>query len=447
MRGVAFKNNAIHFNTAQITGRCTPRTRHFGHLLEEFYIARISILPYARPFITNFVADKVIELFPQSKNLIRHLQTTTEKKCRHYEQLDRFEEWDLAPSIHREAVAELLSMVTENPVFSKVTRRALSQISYKFQEDQNVTDLYSPHPKPWCLPSKHEVAALEKRLPLRGTWPAREPVRDSTRYYTSAASQAARFLLSLSTQNRAHIRNIELHEKHACIAYSECHARALIPYVVENPNLKVVRRVDLWNTVLASERLSRLETHRCGFGRGRTPLEDMERMDVTRSVVPWLMEASALASMGMPIKSFSLIFEGETNTIQPVFDMLIEDAIWQDALQQWSGHGIVSSSAQRNGTGYRSYYCYLFKGYPEMMKDVVNGTGLVSFEHCYAQGWDPERVLSMNSNSQGMHDWWLQWKSSRLLQYVAPPLPRTWQTILTGYLCQDENTAQGERDT
>ena len=309
-----------------------------------------------------------------------------------------------------------------------------------------MTDLYSPHPKPWCLPSKHEVAALEKRLPLRGTWPAREPVRDSTKYYTSAASQAARFLLSLSRQNRAQIRNIELHEKHACIAYSECHARALIPYAAGNPNLRIVRRVDLWNTVLASERLSRLETHRCSFGRGRTPLEDMERMDVTRSVVPWLMEASALASIGTPIKSFSLIFEGETNAIQPVFDMLIEDAIWQDALQQWSGHGIVPSSAQRNGTGYRSYYCYLFKGYPEMMKDVVNGTGLVSFEHCYAQGWDPERVLSMNSNCQGMHDWWLQWKSSRLLQYVAPPLPRTWQTILTGYLCQDENTAQGERD-
>jgi hypothetical protein len=126
MRGVAFKNNAIHFNTAQITGRCTPRTRHFGHLLEEIYIARISILPHARPFITNFVADKVIELFPQSENLIRHLQTTTEKKCRHYEQLDRFEEWDLAPSIHREAVAELLWRVAENPVFSQVTRRALS---------------------------------------------------------------------------------------------------------------------------------------------------------------------------------------------------------------------------------------------------------------------------------------------------------------------------------
>ena len=69
-------------------------------------------------------------------------------------------EWGSAPSFHREAVAELLSMVAQDPAFGETTRKDLFPLGLEFRNGQDVLSLYSVHPKPWCVPTTHESQAM-----------------------------------------------------------------------------------------------------------------------------------------------------------------------------------------------------------------------------------------------------------------------------------------------
>ncbi|CAN9291490.1 unnamed protein product [Alternaria alternata] len=148
------------------------------------------------------------------------------------------------------------------------------------------------------------------------------------------------------------MRHLELHELHASVAYPECHAKALIPFAVENSKLDIVRRVSFWNSVLASHHLRDYEKHRYGHGEGRTPMGDMYATEVTSTLALWLTEVLALERAGMPPKTFSVVFGGEKDYMQPIFDILLEDASWQDALEQFLGKDIGSVyELERTGTG------------------------------------------------------------------------------------------------
>lgn len=347
-------------------------------------------------------------------------------------------EWGSAPSFHREAVAELLSMVAQDPAFGETTRKDLFPLGLEFRNGQDVLSLYSVHPKPWCVPTTHESQAMVRHMPLAPYWGPRERVRDQTRYYISAASQASAFLARLTPQVRTSTRHLELHELHASVAYPECHARALIPFAVENSKLDIVRRVSLWNNVLASHHLRDYEKHRYGHGEGRTPMRDMHATEVTSTLAPWLTEVLALERAGMPPKAFSLVLEGEKDSMQPIFDILLEDASWQDALEQFPGKDIGSVyEMKRTGTGYKGFVSYFFDDLPKLMKNIIHGTAPVTFDHCSGRVWDVQNILTMNNTCHSMADWNKKWRSLRNRD-VAPSLPDTWCTILGKYVCEDE---------
>jgi hypothetical protein len=80
MRGVAFRNNTIHFTTCPSPGRYTRDYRHFGHLLEDLYLAKSITLSRARSFITDAIDCTIVESFPHIRSMIDHLRTTKSKK-------------------------------------------------------------------------------------------------------------------------------------------------------------------------------------------------------------------------------------------------------------------------------------------------------------------------------------------------------------------------------
>ncbi|KAI4619311.1 uncharacterized protein J4E87_007561 [Alternaria ethzedia] len=291
------------------------------------------------------------------------------------EQLKEPGVWGQAPSFHRDAIAELLRLVARDPRFGEMSRQVLEDHRFQFSPGQDALSLYSLHPKPWEFLSEHKIKSMEKLLPSELHNPFREHARDRTRYYVSAASQASMFLLQLPQHLRISIRSIALHDTHASVSHPECHARALIRFAIENPKLKIVHRADLWGAVLTSLQSVRYEEYRSGLRRGLGLMRTMKAVDVTRTVGLWMMEALALKSAGMPPESFTLIFEGEAHLMQPIFDIVIEDAAWQEALQNWPGRHVIPSPPDHSGTGYMRYPCYFFEAFPDLMRDVLAGTG------------------------------------------------------------------------
>ena len=445
MRDMPFRNNVIHFKTSPADNRSSPHVRDFSALLEDLYSAKWNTLCRAKPFITDAIARRVVALFPQSAAFIEQFSTKKVRVLRDC-RLRKWGMWGLAPSFHRDAIAVLLCMVAQNPAFVKLVSQDLTANRHGLAENTIVQRMYSLHPKPWWLPSRDDVAAMERKMP-RGWVPMpREPVRDSTRYYISAASQALGFLSQLPSHIRTGVRHLELHELNASIAYPECHVRGLIPYSIENPNLKIFRRVDLWKTVLASQQLPRHEYQRYSSGFIRSSLANLEGKDVSMTVAPWFQEASALETAGMPPNVFTLTFEGKADFMQPIFDILTEDASWQDALQQWTRRDVVSPFVREQagtiGEGYKRCDCYFFDEFPDLMKNVIMGAGSVEFKNCYAQAWNVEQIIVRNSNCQGVWEWWMQWQGLRRFQVIVPPLPCTWDTILKEHVCEEDMTME-----
>jgi hypothetical protein len=437
MRGVPFRNNTIHFTTSPSPDRYTPKYRNFSQLLEKLNLIKIFTLLRAGPFITNAIARKIIKSFPQSATLIKQLQTTKARHCYPHGLSDGSVEWGFDRFFHHDAIAELFSMVARNPAFGKAMRREFSHNGQEFRDDQDVLSLYSFYPKPWCVPNAHEIQTMMQHMPSYRHPSSHDRIRDQTRYYISAASQASEFLSKLTRPIRSSIRHLELHELHASFAYPECHARALIPFAIENPKLNIIRRVSLWNNVLASQHLRDDEWYGYILSRRRMPIGDMDAKAVTNTLAPWLTEVLALEPAGMPPKAFSMVFEGEKDSMQPIFDILVEDASWQDALELWPGRHIVSNEIL-SGTSYKDFSSYWFKELPELLRDIIHGTGPITFDHCSGRDWNAQNILTMNINCHSMEDWDMRWLLLRSRK-VAPSLPHTWHTMLEKYVCEDEN--------
>lgn len=73
---------------------------------------------------------------------------------------------------------------------------------------------------------------------------------DWIKYTYSASSAAIRFFKSLSPRTRARMRTVVLREVYESVAFPEDHARGLIPFCIENGQLRVKRYVNLWQNAL-----------------------------------------------------------------------------------------------------------------------------------------------------------------------------------------------------
>ncbi|KAF2687816.1 hypothetical protein K458DRAFT_269401, partial [Lentithecium fluviatile CBS 122367] len=118
---------------------------------------------------------------------------------------------------------------------------------------------------------------------------------------------------------------IVLVEDGEAVAFPECHARGLMLFCSRNPRLRVERRVNLWKTVFPPKN-RRLEL----------PADFLHARAVTKSVSPWVLEASILPSLGMPNGCFSLILDGNpiAQKSSEVFAVVQRDAAWQAALEE-----------------------------------------------------------------------------------------------------------------
>lgn len=185
------------------------------------------------------------------------------------------------------------------------------------------------------------------------------------KYRFSAASVAIKFLSSLTSKMRLHLRHIRLLENNVCVAFPESHAQGLISFCIENPKLYVERRVSLWKAILQHPRYSLFRRHfvndldmspeakRISAKSGASIDTGFFTVPITNNLALWIMEAAALVPAGMPEDSFTLVLDGAPGdeVVSDLFMNYIQrDAAWQRAWEIASERAAEKSEIEEQDT-------------------------------------------------------------------------------------------------
>ena len=248
LSGMMFRHNTIKF-VASLNGNPTTvsRASRFHAMIHDVHQRRLELLNHCRPFITAEIIEDATKAFPYCTSL---LQVLTSRRRSYTEGPSKAKDWGTVPSEHRDLITYLIQQIQNQPGFMGF-RRALGDFikgPLFLKHAKHMNTLALPICESWKIPSDTELHRMEEAIPgLRGT-----DIDGSTRYKRcfSAAALAAHFLASLPRSLRIAVTKISLHENHIGAGYTECHAKALIPLCIENPNIRVKRHVDLWQNVL-----------------------------------------------------------------------------------------------------------------------------------------------------------------------------------------------------
>ena len=252
-----------------------------------------------------------------------------------------------SPSLHRDQKRQVLQLAITDPAireyFAK-THWPPGSRQHLPRQECDVDLLVDLDREPWRIPAKDELDHLLASIPdmRRGeetwsqtftSWEFWES--DWERFRFSAAAAAIRFLNSLPASQRQNLRKLMIHEDRPSVAYPECHVRGLAPFCVENPALRVERRVGLWQNLFLSA--------------GRRHLRHMERdrrmtalysgiyhRQVAETVVDWMSETSSDSISS----AITLFFDGGPipDVTATVFDETVQRTLcWRIALERVHG--------------------------------------------------------------------------------------------------------------
>ncbi|KAF5660165.1 hypothetical protein FHETE_9139 [Fusarium heterosporum] len=132
--------------------------------------------------------------------------------------------------------------------------------------------------------------------------------REKVRF--SATAIAIRFLKRLPANQRTRVRKLILHEDFPSVNVPSVHARGLIPFLRENPLLRVERRVSVLGC--AADIIGWLRPDVLGLEREHN-FKGIDNCDLKKRLSSWLLDALVMADLNLPPKSFTLLLESGGN--------------------------------------------------------------------------------------------------------------------------------------
>ena len=335
--------------------------------------------------------------------------------------------WGEPPSIWRDFITFVLSLIAKDPRFVELAHTALR--SYHGCDGRSPLKMIGSFTQPWIIPSNAELEELVDMAQVELKLPKYAPFM---RYTYSAASSAIRFLQSISHTTRNAIRNIYVLEDRECIASPLCYGRGLVSFCQENTKLRVTHVVNLWKNafpVCILDRASYMYAM-----PDNPPTLDQDRLHarrITESVGAWLMEASALPSFGMPCDSYTFILDGSPNVehTSAVFRIIQRDVAWHSALDACYARGLLPELSWKER---RSRPGYTYEGLPDLVQNLsTHGTHIrTNFDLGHPFSFE-ELIEERQGWSQ--LDWGDDWgeHEPRDFQTKAPLPP--WQTLRWQY--------------
>ncbi|KAH6883205.1 hypothetical protein BKA58DRAFT_374692 [Alternaria rosae] len=262
-------------------------------------------------------------------------------------------------------------------------------------------------PTLWWIPNKGDIDRVAKYLPAA---PERRSFHNGRikrfKEYFSAAAAAIQFLERLTSQKRAQVRKIVIQKDYTSIGLSQTHARGLVPYLLENPRLRIERRVDIWGTVLNPNSERSGDVRRC--------LEE---------VAAWIHEARMPWIMDLPTGSFSLVLHAPTKRAsQLLCNAMIGAALWQEGAEELT---------RRRG---EQWGVSVVDDFVDVIKAVVRGDVPVRFEADMGELWDIDKILREHSGQ------WPRTVGGRVAFFHFEMLDGGWEADRAEYMEEVERT-------
>ncbi|PSN73428.1 hypothetical protein BS50DRAFT_616806 [Corynespora cassiicola Philippines] len=246
-----FRCNTIHFRTAY--------SKDLNSTIGKFDVLTIllnekirTLANMARTLATPEIIAKVAKRYPALCHLLREEQDSVRIP------LSAGGEWGVATSIFHEFERYLMELLSHEPDFEnricKIIEKGGTDIlsPRKLVEQNKMIEILAMRRYPWHIPTESDVNLLTEAsvIPPIVAWFGLDETwfESGAQCRLSAASLAARFLDRLPSKTRRYIREVALHEDLQSSGRPGCHARALIPFCVENRKMRVERRVSLWRT-------------------------------------------------------------------------------------------------------------------------------------------------------------------------------------------------------
>ncbi|KAI6765576.1 hypothetical protein HG530_006646 [Fusarium avenaceum] len=176
-------------------------------------------------------------------------------------------------------------------------------------------------------------------------------IREKTRF--SAASAAIRFLDSLTYSQRIKIRTITIHEDLPSVNNASLHGLGLVPFLQENPILRVQRRVSVLYCIMGIAYMDLIDVDPMDVRLRTASYWDIGDWVILEPLSRWLLDARDMANAGISPGSFTLMLESgtETDLCTEVFEQLVHPKIafkqaW-DAFME-SGLGPTERAPERH---------------------------------------------------------------------------------------------------
>jgi hypothetical protein len=251
------------------------------------------------------------------------------------------------------------------------------------------------------------------------------------KYAYSAASQAIRFMKSLSKSTILNLRNVVLLEDFQSVANPECHGRGLIPFCIENPCLHIERSVSLWQNAFPSDRMVIAFRNQEIFREIEPPLgwarqNKLSSRLVTMRVGLWIVEAHLLPSLGMPKDRYTLVLDGSPTPEKSteVFKIIHRDMAWQRALDLCYARGTLPKPSWLDRRAMPGFHYEIL---PAVIQSMSEESSLVRCNFDLGSPHSPEAFCSANSG-WSTQDWWSGWNSHEPKSFdTEPPLPPWYQ--------------------
>ncbi|KAI4715118.1 hypothetical protein J4E89_000804 [Alternaria sp. Ai002NY15] len=437
-RGLALKLNPINFSTV-CDENLRQRAGRFNAIQIIISELKAKYLLWHAPLsglIDSAICDYV------GKHHSAFLPTIQTMQCFGRNGIGRnVDEWKEIPSQTRQFIASTLEAIAAKPDFEDAVSREPHWKGTAYTASPDPVPVVTHSHPPWMFPSEDDISdmlELIEPVSVEASYPKPWLYWDQEQYRFSAATAAIRFLESMPAETRLAMRNLVLHEDHESVAWPECHGQGLIPFCQENSDLHLERRISLWRTILPAASMSLCELQ-------SQTLEDMQQWKLDRltanmisqghwgdnGVAAWIMEALALASLGMPAGAFNLVIDGmpTPETSAQVFNVLQRDAAWQSAYQQCVKTP-DSQSCQLNWIMVRENAAFIMRGFPEALQEICSGKSLVrcNFDTGYAH--DVDQIVAQG-RTWTLIEWRKNWHSTAQLQadiHTVAPLP-SWLEI------------------
>ena len=408
MKGLALRYNTITFTaTLQHNPNTVKRATRFHTIMETIYQTRLSLLDHFRSLITPEIERNMELSFADCGSFLQLLRTRHRHLCQ--EQLEIPKNWGMVPSQHRDLVTQVLQQIEKTGASSGSGALPDSHLLSLFliQLLPNLSDIAH---EPWKVPTELELDQMEQACPaVRRIKTGMRPKR-----CFSAAALAVHFLKSLPESMQCTVAKVYLDEVNMAAAFPECHAKALIPFCVQNPKLRIERHVNLWQHSLPGFfSNSGVTSPFLNFDGLRPTRCFMMRSAITRHMANWIEEALVLHAAGMPVNSFSLIFNGRPDTVRSIVKVVKEDATWQAALEECVRRKSVAIPAPGPDNffaGFRGYAIHISDAFPKKLAHVLAGESFIRFSGMTEELPCVEDTIRDNRDCVTYKDWDRKWK-------------------------------------